>query len=220
MSKAKFVPNKMFVIFLYGFPGAGKTTFARHMAEEVKCAHLQHDRISNKLYGEKSDDFEMQSRETLNFMTNEFLNAGVSVIYDADVHRMAERRMLRGAARNSKAIPVLIWMQIDPETAYNRTKKRDPQKQEDMYAQSYSAEQYDTTLKQMQNPDNEDYIVISGKHTFHTQRAAVFKKLYELNVLTPAQLSRDIAKPELVNLVPQNQIGRRPDDIRRNINIR
>lgn len=220
MSSAKLSPNKPCVVFMYGFPGSGKTAFARQLAEEMKFAHLQQDRLSNELYDEVSDKTEKASRNALNFMTREFLRAGVSVVYDANVHRLAERRALRDMIRQGKATPIMIWLQIDPDTAYMRSRKRDRRKADDHFAREYSTEEYDAIIKRMQNPDNEEYVVISGKHTFQTQRAAVFKKFYELGILTPTQLSKNIAKPGLVNLVPQSNLGGRADITRRNINIR
>lgn len=221
MSFAKIFPNKTFIIFLYGFPGSGKTAFGRQLAEEINVAHLQYDRLMHELYGSAvSADSEKKSRSAMNFMCREFLRAGVSVVYDANIYRKAERRVLRDAARKSKAIPVLIWLQIDPDTAFMRGQKRDRRKSDDHYAKPLKNDEFRTFINRMQNPDNEDYVVISGKHTFHTQKAAVFKKFYELGILSPAQLSKNRAKPELVNLVPQNPVSGRGDIIRRNINIR
>lgn len=221
MSSVKINSNKTFVIFLYGFPGSGKTAFARKFAGELKVAHVQQDRLTSELYGEAaSKENEKKSRGAMNFMCREFLRAGVSVIYDADVHRKAERRMLRDAVRKLKAVPVLIWLQIDTETSLARGQKRDRRKSDDQYAKSLNNEMFQSVLNYMQNPNDEDYVVISGKHTFKTQKAAVFKKFYELGILTPAQLSKKIAKPELVNLIPQNPISNRGDIIRRNISIR
>lgn len=220
MSSQKIVPSKTFVLFMYGYPGAGKTAFARELAEELSVAHLQQDRLNHELYGDNDQELDNSSKNAMNYMSREFLRAGVSVIYDTDFPRLAERRALRDAVRKSKAIPVMIWLQIDPETAFMRVQKRDRRKADDHYAKNYDADSFGAVLNKMQNPHNEDYVVISGKHTFHTQRSAVYKKFYELGILTPAQLSQNIAKPELVNLVPQVSLGMRPDVIRRNINIR
>jgi hypothetical protein len=72
----------------------------------------------------------------------------------------------------------------------------------------------------MQNPTNiEDFIVISGKHTYQTQRNAIFKKLYDQGLLTSGSASSKIVKPELVNLIPNPMAGR-VDQTRRNIVIR
>jgi predicted kinase len=220
MSPSKVTPNKPFVVFLYGFPGSGKTFFARQLAEEIGAAHLQQDRIIYEMSGENVGNAQKASRNTMNYMMREFLRAGVSVVYDADVYRRAERRILRDAVRKAKAVPVLIWLQIDQETAMQRTQKRDRRKSDDHYAKEHTRADFEAALMTMQNPENEEYVVISGKHTFHTQRAAVFKKFYELGLLTPNELGKSMAKPGLVNLIPQNKIGVRGDIIRRNINIR
>src|SRR5690554_3704424 len=112
MSPAKITVNKPFVVFLYGFPGSGKTFFARQLAEAVGAAHWQQDRISHEMLGENAAGAEKASRNTMNYMMREFLRAGVPVIYDADVHRRAERRILRDSVRKAKATPVLVWLQI------------------------------------------------------------------------------------------------------------
>lgn len=219
MSAAKIIPNKPFIIFLYGYPGAGKTAFARQLAEDMNLAHLQQDRLAEELYGENNEKNYKASRNAMNYMSREFLRAGVSVVFDTEVPRLAERRALRDAARKAKVTPVLIWLQIDPETAYNRGQKRDRRKADNLYAKKHTPESFKAVMERMQNPDNEDYVVISGKRTFHTQRAAVYKKFYELGLLTPTQLSQNTVKPELMNLVPQSVSGR-TDATRRNINIR
>lgn len=219
MSTPKINPAKPFVILLYGFPGAGKTTFARQLAEEVNAAHLQQDRLNHELYGENTEQTDKLVHNAMGYMSREFLRAGVSVIYDTNVHRLAERRLLRDEARKSKAVPVLIWLQIDAETAYMRGHKRDRRKTEDHYAKEHTQQSFESALNRMQNPENEDFVVISGKHTYHTQRAAVYKKFYELGILTPDQLSQNRAMPGLVNLVPQS-MGGRADITRRNISIR
>ena len=41
---------------LYGFPGAGKTYFARQFCENVQAAHLQSDRIRSELFEEPRYD--------------------------------------------------------------------------------------------------------------------------------------------------------------------
>ncbi len=72
----------------------------------------------------------------------------------------------------------------------------------------------------MQNPANtEDYMVISGKHTYHTQRNAVIKKLYDVGLISTNGAGSKLVMPGLVNLVPSPAPGR-VDNSRRNISIR
>lgn len=72
----------------------------------------------------------------------------------------------------------------------------------------------------MENPSkNEEYMVVSGKHTFLSQKNAVVRKLHDLRLLSAHDLTNNVSKPQLVNLVPNNIPGR-VDLSRRNINIR
>jgi predicted kinase len=216
---AKLSPTKPFIIMLYGFPGSGKTTFARLLSEEIDLAHIQADKIVGELLGADNPNPDQEKR-VAQYMTREFLRAGVSVIYDASTARIAERRAVREVGRLAKAPVVMVWLQIDPDTAFMRTQGRDRRKAEDKFATTYSVETFQHALERQQNPTpQEDYIVISGKHTFHTQRAAVMKKLYEIRLIDADQMNKKVVKPGLVNLVP-NMLGGRGEVVRRNISIR
>lgn len=204
---------------LYGFPGAGKTYFAREFAQTIDVAHIQGDRIRSELF--EMPRYDKQENDIINhlmeYMAEEFLNAGVSVIFDTNAMRLVQRRALRDIARKTKTHPILIWLQTDPDSGYARIGQRDRRRTEDKYARPYSREEYDELVKNMQNPQNEEYIVISGKHTYNTQRSAVLKKLYEGGLIAAEHMASNVAKPGLVNLVPT---AGRVDMSRRNVMIR
>lgn len=213
--------NQPVVVMLYGYPGAGKTHFASQLAETLSAAHLQADRIRHELFDEpKYDKDEDEVISNLSqYMTEEFLKTGVSVLYDADTSRLRQRRAVRDIARKSHAKPVLIWLQIDAESSHQRLNVRDRRRSQDKYARQYDSASFQAHVSKMQNPSNEDYMVISGKHTFNTQRGAVIKYLYEQGLITTDTASNSVVKPGLVNLVPNPQAGR-VDMSRRNIIIR
>ncbi len=219
----KILLTKPSLIMLYGFPGAGKTHFARQLCEQMQAAHIQSDRIRSELfekprYDKREDDV---VSHLMDYITEELLNTGVSVVYDTNAKRFGQRRTLRDKARKSKAEPILIWLQIDPETALQRVLKRDKRKVDDKYAITLTQENFESYTKSMQNPSTaEDYIVISGKHTFNTQRNAVLKRLYETGMISADNAQSNVVKPELVNLVPKRLESGRVDLARRNITIR
>jgi predicted kinase len=207
---------------LYGFPGAGKTFFSRQFSEEVQAAHIQGDRIRYELFEEPR--YDKQENEVINhlmeYMAEEFLGAGISVIFDTSATRFSQRRALRDLARRSRATHALIWFQIDLETAFTRVAKRDRRKTDDKYAMPLDRTTFESLTGQMQNPNNtEDYIVISGKHTFQTQRSAVMKRLIDFGLVSSDDASHKLVKPELVNRIPKPLAGR-VDSSRRNITIR
>ncbi len=213
---------KPVLIMLYGFPGSGKTFFARQLSEVLHAAHVSSDRIRGELFENPKRTKEENGIVThlMDYMTEEFLNAGISVIYDGDVTRLTQRRALRDLARKTKANFALTWLQIDAESAYMRTQGRDRRKADDKYALPIDKGTFAQLVGVMQNPHlDEEYIVISGKHTFNAQKAAVFKKLHELGLIETTEAISNVPKPGMVNLVP-NHLGGRVDASRRNIVIR
>jgi predicted kinase len=207
---------------LYGFPGSGKTFFARQICEQLAATHVQSDRIRAELFQNPSYNKEENHivMSLMNYMTGEFLNAGVSVVYDVNALRVSQRRALRNTAIKAGAEPVLVWLQIDAESALARSSKRDRRKADDHYAQQLGRSEFEQLAGGMQNPDaTERYIVVSGKHVFNTQRSAFFRNLQERGLLDLDASSQQISKPGLVNLVPNPRAGR-VDLSRRNITIR
>ncbi len=219
---AKIAPTKPILILLYGYPGSGKTYFARQLTEHIQIAHIHADRIRGELFEKPHYDKEENDAiaQLMDYMTGEFLNAGLSVIYDTNAMRASQRQALRNMARKAHVQPLLIWLQIDTESSFARTQIRDRRRADDKYAGPTDRATFDRIAGGMQNPRNEEYIVISGKHTFGTQLSAIMKRLRELGLVPAVQeVNTKVVKPGLVNLVPPSAAGR-VDMARRNIVIR
>jgi predicted kinase len=219
MAKLNF--TKPVLILLYGYPGAGKTYFSRQLVDEVNIAHLQADRIrvemfENPTYTQQEDAV---VQRIMNYLTEELLSAGLSVVYDTNALRQNQRRGLRQIAKQSKATEVIVWFQIDVESAFTRVANRDRRQSDSKYTMPLDRTTYDSILQYMQNPTNsEDYIVVSGKQYFKTQFATLSKKLRDINAVDPTDKNGTIVKPGLVNLIPSSSL--RSTISRRNIFIR
>lgn len=219
---SKLAPAKPFLLMFYGFPGSGKSYFSRQLSDHVQVAHVQADRIRYELFQEPRYDKQENTvvLQIVNYMVEEFLNAGVSVVYDTGVIRLAQRRMLRDLARKCGAEPILLWQQIDADSALARVMKRDRRKSDDRYALQPDYTTFQKIAGSMQNPQvTEDYIVISGKHVFNTQFNALLRYMKQKGIIVGNQTTASVAKPGLVNLIPPSRAGR-VDMSRRNITIR
>ena len=85
----------------------------------------------------------------------------------------------------------------------------------------------------MQQPEPiEEFIVVSGKHSFAAQMSNVIKKLSDMRIIKKTTATGKMVRPDLVNIVPNRhteapvipQIGqgeiRSPRPARRNIVLR
>lgn len=217
----KLEPNKPLLVLLYGMPGSGKTFFARQLCEQISAAHVQGDRIRDELFENPTYSKEENHivASLMAYMTSEFLKAGISVIFDTNAMRLSQRRALRNLAMKAGAHPVLLWLQIDPDSAFKRSSKRDRRKHDDHYAQEMNVATFKELLTGMQNPEiTENFLVLSGKHVFNTQKNAVFRYLVEKRLVNLDTTTPQLSKPGLVNIVPNPAAGR-VDLSRRNINI-
>lgn len=218
---AKIYPAKPFLLLFYGYPGAGKTYFARQFCENVQAAHLQSDRVRGELFEQPRYDKQENDIVThlMDYMTEEFLSAGLSVAYDVNSARIKQRKALYNMALRYRAYPLLVWFQMDQDTAFNRNIKRDRRRADDKYSAQWDRTSFESLTAQMQNPSpGEDYAVVSGKHLFNMQQSAVIRKLRDEGVLDSSDSSSRVIKPGLVNLIPKSHTNL--DGSRRNISIR
>ena len=217
---SKLALTKQVLIYMYGFPGSGKSYVARNLAQTIEAAIVSADRIRSQLFEHPRYDTQENAiiNHLMNYMTEEFLNAGVSVVCDTGAIRLAHRRQLRELARKHKAEALLVWLQIDAESAYDRTQNRDKRTIDDKHAEPQNKLSFDKQILGMQHPKDEDYLVISGKHAFITQKGAIINRLYQLGLMESGTMQSNVAKPGLVNLVPNPHAGR-VDMSRRNITI-
>jgi predicted kinase len=217
----KKVLAKPVLIILYGFPGSGKSFFGRQISSDIGAAHVNGDQLrfeffENPLFNKEEDD--VVEHLSL-YMVEQFLQTGTSVVYDTNASRTAQRRLLRDIAARTKTEVITVWLQLDMETAFDRVVKRDRRKADDKFSRSMDRTTFESVISRMQNPSLlEDSVVVSGKHTFVSQKNATYKKLLEKGLLNLDSNSK-VVKPELVNLVP-NSLGGRVDETRRNIVIR
>lgn len=212
---SKVLITKPIIIQLYGYPGSGKTSFASELANATNLIHLYGEKISQEFFGQPYLNNKANTDKLIGMLADEFLGAGLGIILDVDSSKLRERKKVREFAKKHKAKDLIVWFQLDAETAFSRKSNIDRRKSENKYETSLSFSDFNDKIKTMQNPTDEQYVVVSGKHTFRTQKAAILKRLYDLSITSQAQTQANLVKPGMVNLVPQTNLGGA-----RNISIR
>ena len=215
--------SKQLLVMLYGLPGSGKSFFSRQTAELLNIPVISSNRIRYELFEKPTYSKEEQQIvfNLMMMMLDEYAKAGLSVILDVSLNRMMDRKALREFAKKQGLATVLVWIQSDAETCYARAKHRDGRKADDKFSVDMARDLFDAVEKQMQPPQNEDAIVISGKHLYDSQRNVFLRKLRELQVLSGDESSATgLPMPGLVNLVSSAQMqAGRVDSQRRNVSI-
>src|ERR1700744_5282186 len=102
---------KQTLYLMIGYPGAGKTTVARWIAERTGAVHLWADVERNKLFSNPSHS-EAESSELykqLNERVGKLLAEGKSVIFDTNFNYYSDRQLLREIAGRHHAKVLVIW---------------------------------------------------------------------------------------------------------------
>ncbi len=216
---SKISTKKPILFMLYGFPGSGKTHFARNLCNSLMAAHLSADRIRFELFEQPRYDGAEDTiiNHLMEYMAEEFLDAGMSVIYDTNANTHKKRKSIRELAEKSKSECHLVWLQIDAGSAFARIKERDRRKADDKYARIFDPKSYQAYLTEMKHPlENENPIVLSAKHSWQMQQGTIYRRLYDLGLVSADDVSSHVVKPGMINLVP----GGRIDYARRHLRIR
>ena len=159
-------PSTPHVIVMVGIPGAGKTHFAQHFAKTFNAPFLNHHALVD--VAETSDK---KALELSAHLLDELMKTQRTVILEAPLGSRKARQAIAKKAKAAGYSTLLVWVQTDSEEARRRSTKR---------GSRYSREAFGTALELFQplHPA-ENFIVISGKHTFATQVKSVLRRLAE-----------------------------------------
>jgi predicted kinase len=105
-----------------GYPGAGKTTIALHIAAKTGAMHIWADRERLKMFGEPTHGpaETRQLYDYLNKVAGDLLLEGKSVIYDTNFNMRKDRDHMRQIAAAAGAEAVTIWVTTPRTLAESR----------------------------------------------------------------------------------------------------
>ncbi len=189
------------LIITMGYPGAGKTFFARQFAELYGLARVSEDRIRYELFEEplfNKDESEIISRVSES-MLEEIMKTERTIVYEGSFLTLKERKRVYQLANKAEYRTLTVWLQTDVETSAQRAMNRDRRNIDSKYSFSIDKATFESLKNQLERPqENETAVVISGKHAFKSQCLTVLRKiasLYGNNAGVPT-------RPQVVRTIP------------------
>lgn len=146
-----------------GYPGAGKTSIARLIAEKSDAVHLWSDMERHKMFDDPthSEEESVALYDYLNHRTQELLSQGYSVVFDTNFNFQADREKLREIASAQGADTVVIWVTTPAKIAKDRAVRAGEMR--NGYHKNMSDEEFEAISAKLERPaKNEKVIKIDG----------------------------------------------------------
>lgn len=169
------------LFLMVGVPGAGKSYFARQFGEKYGVPCVSADRLRMEMFNEPQYTPAEQAivNRVADYVVDEMLKTKRSFMVDGLMGNVrSQRAALVRRAREAGYHSLVVWVQVDETTARSRSLKRNTKKAEDKYNPPMPETAFTGLFKQLTQPNSEEnYVVISGKYTFSTQKTAIIRKL-------------------------------------------
>lgn len=154
--------NSQRAILVFGAPCSGKTTFSQQFAAQFNATFYDLDRLQQE---------HNLSRQFILLLISEIAKTGATLVIEGGNDTERDRKELAEILRNAGYTPTLIWIQTDVSTIRTRLKNK-------LKSVEKAKTVYENRIKTLEAPsDAEAPIVLSGKHTYHTQLKQVLTQL-------------------------------------------
>lgn len=149
-------------ILVFGAPCSGKTTFSQQFAAQFNATFYDLDTLQQE---------HNLSHQFILLLISEIAKTGATLVIEGANDTEKDRKELVEILRNAGYTPTLIWIQTDVSTIRMRLKNK-------LKSVEKAKQVYDSRVKALEAPSNaESPIVLSGKHTYHTQLKQVLTQL-------------------------------------------
>lgn len=170
--------DKPVLLVTLGFPGPGKTYFSRRFARDFNLAHLNSDFIRSELF--INPEYTLTENKILfravDFIADQLLSQGISVIYDANLTKKIYRQRLYKITRDHQIRSLLLWFQTPVETARRRLAKRvnDGSKSQRRFQVYVNDEVLNRIKDEEEHPTNrENHVAVDGTLPYQKQKEIV-----------------------------------------------
>ncbi len=156
--------NGQRAILVFGAPCSGKTTFGQQFAAQFNATFYDLDTLKQE---------HNLSRQFILLLVEQIARTGATLVFEGGIGTEKERREIAEILRSAGYTPTLVWIQTDVNTVRARLKNK-------FKSVEKAKVIYDTRIKELEGPsDAEMPIILSGKHTYHTQLKQVLTQLQE-----------------------------------------
>ncbi len=163
---------------MLGYPGSGKSYFARQLALTSGAIRLSQDSLRKELFENPREHISPNDDNRLLDLMNErvadYLKAGKSIIYDANVELHENRTRLYEIALSFAADIFLIWVKTPLTISIERN---GPAEEDKKFIQAYKQMVADYEKRFEPPRANEPTIVINGEDAIEAQITAINRQL-------------------------------------------
>ncbi len=163
-----------------GYPGSGKSYFARQFSELYKVARISEDRIRFELFEKplfNEDELDIITR-ILQYTIEQIMHTEQTIICEGSFLKNSERKAMVDLARANGYRTLTVWLQTDLETSEQRAANRDRRNPDSKYSFEIDKQLFSRIRSDLERPsEKEEAVVISGKHAFKNQCLTVLRKI-------------------------------------------
>lgn len=177
--KALSLSRPLFIMII-GLPGAGKSFFAGHFADTFGAPLISADMLRFELFDKPA--FSQQEtgliKRIAELQLTELVKTRATIVVDGLCDNRKERQQFEHFAAAHGYGTLVVWVQTDEPTAKSRSLSRNSKREGDKYNPALTPSQFKQRAGDFTMPvRTEDYVVISGKHSYTTQARMVLRKL-------------------------------------------
>lgn len=171
------------LLITMGYPGSGKTFFARQFAELHGLPRISEDVLRFELFERplfNQDETEILQR-IMHYSLEQLMKTERTIVCEGGFLSLSERKALYEVAAKNGYRTLVIWLQTDLETSAVRAKNRDRRNPDSKFSFSIDGDTFRNIKSRLERPsEKEQVVVISGKHAFKGQCLTVLRKIAAL----------------------------------------
>lgn len=163
---------------MLGYPGSGKSYFARQLADKIAAVRLNGDSMRIALFKsveaiDAHPDKKLLNEQTfgaIDYAVIQVLKAGHDVIYDANNNKRGIREELEKLAQEHNAIPLVVWVKTPHEVALKRGQTREAAADSRQWPEEKMLASMNKHIANFDEPGSDEVVItIDGTIDFESQ---------------------------------------------------